>query len=103
MDLISNTMATLILFSQLPLAVSANQPASIYQEIISVYSDKTKLKVLNLDEIAQDICTAWGARFGNLDDRQKPKWGTTYTNPKNRPKAGSSRALQQSAECNTAI
>ena len=75
---VSESMACLILLSNLPLATANIGQTSIYQAMIEDYTRQNVVNSFKLSDVTEQIRTTWAARFGSLPTREQPKKGTFY-------------------------
>jgi hypothetical protein len=100
--IVHESMAALILLSNLPLATSYVGDVSIYQRMFEGIMKDTSVANLTLDDISDSIRSVWSARFGHLKTHEQPKRGTFYyCEPKGKGRADQRPAPQ--AQRNTAI
>jgi hypothetical protein len=74
---ISQSMASLILLSTLPLSSDPSQD-SVYQCTLEDYTTSFAVPNMTLDNLMDTIHTTWASCFGHLTEVQKPKRGTFY-------------------------
>jgi len=75
---VSESMACLILLSNLPLATANIGQTSLYQSFIEDYTHSNIVADFKLSEVTDGIRTTWAARFASLPPHQQPKKGTFY-------------------------
>jgi len=99
--MISGSLATIILISNLPTTNSVGQE-SIYQRLVeSMFKDETAT-TFDLTKTMDLVCDVWAACFGSLPSSQQPHKGTTYDKgkaPGNKPQQKQQKQVQR----NTAI
>ena len=99
--MISGSLATIILISNLPTTNSVGQE-SIYQRLVeSMFKDETAT-TFDLTKTMDLVCDVWAACFGSLPSSQQPHKGTTYDKgkaPANKPQQKQQKQVQR----NTAI
>jgi len=76
---VHQSMACLILLSNLPLATSNVGNTSVYQGMFETIMKETQIARLLLTDVTATIRTTWASRFGHLKPSERPKKGTFYT------------------------
>ena len=75
--MINSAMASLILLSNLPLTTNPGVE-SVYQCLLEATFKAETAATLKLEDIIQQICDVWAARFGGFPSNQQPCKGTVY-------------------------
>ena len=70
-NMISSAMASLILLSNLPLTTNRGVK-SVYQRLLEATFKAETAATLKLEDIIQQICDVWAARFGGFPSNQQP-------------------------------
>jgi len=100
--MISSSLATIILISNLPTTNSVGQE-SIYQRLVeTMFKDETAT-TFDLAKTVDSVCDVWAACFGGLPPSQQPRKGTTYDKGKalaNKPQQKQQTQVQQNTTIN---
>jgi len=101
---VHESMASLILLANLPLATSNVGNTSVYQGMLETIMKENTITDLKLADICTAICTTWASRFGHLKPSEQPRKGTFYYNePKGKGRADERPTPCPQAQRNTAI
>jgi len=101
---VHESMASLILLANLPLATSNVGNTSVYQGMLETIMKENTITDLKLADICAAIRTTWASRFGHLKPSERPKKGTFYyQEPKGKGRADECPAPRPQAQRNTAI
>jgi len=76
--IVSESMACLILLSNLLLATENVGSTSLYQHMLEEVIRTTTISNLTLDDVFDNIRSSWAARFGHLPPSQHPHKSTFY-------------------------
>ena len=101
-DMISSAMASLILLSNLPLTTNPGVE-SVYQHLLESTFKAETAAALKLEDIIQQICDVWAARFGGFPSNQQPRKGTVYDKGKAPANQQPKQKQQVQVQRNTAI
>jgi len=102
--IVHQSMACLILLSNLPLATSNVGNTSVYQSMFETIMKETQVAHLLLDDVCAAIRNTWASRFGHFKPSERPKKGTFYYNePKGKGRADERPPPRPQAQRNTAI
>ena len=101
-DMISSAMASLILLSNLPLTTNPGVK-SVYQHMLESTFKAETAATLKLEDVIQQICDVWAARFGGFPSNQQPRKGTVYDKGKAPANQQPKQKQQVQVQQNTAI
>jgi len=76
--IVHQSMACLILLSNLPLATGNVGNTSVYQNMLETIMKENTITDLKLTNICAAICTTWASCFGHLKPSEQPRKGMFY-------------------------